>query len=261
MTSSSTSALLACLLLAGCAAAPPHASPAPPVDPPRPTGLELSGCTGWDAVSTPLPGAAAPGQAPPGWEPRTNAMPSVILTALACSRLALGPFERPVRLLLETHERATPPPACWGNLPYGIVASVWVDDVEVAGYLVDRLGLPAHATRFEEAPGPAPGLRTWTWGDPAARSSLTLDGQDAAAVGGPQRNLLWPRGDGIGRLTLALHADSPLESLPTTGTMQPPMLLAGSPGGAFTGTAYWYPHLTASGALALFKDRSCLEPA
>ncbi|MCA1818550.1 MAG: hypothetical protein LC620_00600, partial [Halobacteriales archaeon] len=99
-------------VLAGCAAPPAPAGP-PAAPTPAPARLELSDCSGWD-LSSPVPflGPTAPGEAPPGWEPDALAPSGVRVGAYCCHRLAVGPLERPVRLLFDAHDHATIPATC-----------------------------------------------------------------------------------------------------------------------------------------------------
>jgi hypothetical protein len=230
-----------------------------------PTLLLLSNCTGFSAYSPLAPGPLVPGSAPPGWEPGADASPvaNVKMAGQSCQRLALGAFERgPIHVLFDAHNHAAVPPACRAGLPpdseANVLASLWVDDAEVGAFLNRTYGLPVHVAPVAEAAqeaGPAV-LHAWSWGPAQARSDLTVP-----AAGATQRYqfndaLLWQRGAGIGRLSLAYDREAPATDQVAHGTLRPPMLL-GSPPGAFVGTAVWHPVSSAEGTFRLFGDLRC----
>ncbi|MFO1535470.1 MAG: hypothetical protein ABR586_07385 [Thermoplasmatota archaeon] len=251
-------------VLAGCAAPPAPAGP-PAAPTPAPARLELSDCSGWD-LSSPVPflGPTAPGEAPPGWEPDALAPSGVRVGAYGCHRLAVGPLERPVRLLFDAHDHATIPATCKApaNDPAEafVLHGLWSDDAEAARYLNATFGLPARPTPIAEQAqglGAAGRLHTWSWGDPQARSTLSV-----ADVGDPWSfsrhvRLFWPHGDGVGMLDLAYtYLDPSRLWRPAQGTLQPPMLLAG----AFAGPVAWQPSFAVAGSFTLYQDRACLKP-
>ncbi|HUR63962.1 MAG TPA: hypothetical protein VM241_05730 [Candidatus Thermoplasmatota archaeon] len=256
--------LLACLLLAGCAAAPPPGSGPATGAPPRPAGLELTGCTGWHGDTPSLPSPLVPGKAPPGWEPDPANPASVVMDGYACSRLSVGPFERPVRIVLDSHTNVNFPPSCnpkGGSTPMAVLGTLWVNDTAVARYLNQTYGLPARASPITDevqAVGPARAHR-WTWGTGHA-SALNVTEDGTGFVSYATERIFWERGGGVSVLDLALQHDAPPVQHPAVGTAQPPMLLAGGPGGAFLLTTSWYPAIALTGSLTLYHDRACSEP-
>lgn len=214
----------------------------------------------------PLPPVAAPGQAPPGWDP--GAEPAVVyMEGHACNRLAAGPLERPLRLVLDAHNRAEVPAGCHAdsdNAQLFVLHALWTDDAEAAGYLARTFGLPARPTPIApetQALGAAGRLHTWTWGDPQAPSTLRVEDPDLPWSLQRHLRLFWLHGDGLGMLDLdyTFH-DSPHAWRPAQGTLAPPMLLGGTAGGALLGTAGWLPSFAVTGTFTFYRDRACAEP-
>jgi hypothetical protein len=177
--------------------------------------------------------------------------------------MATGPFERgPVRLLFDAHSRAAVPAACWtGRGTFAdlrVLNSLWVDDPDIAAYLASAYGMPARFTAI--ADGVVDGaegvrLHTWTW----AGSSITLQEDGLLPEGRANASMLfWARGAGVGSLALSYErTGSAVTGRPVQGTMEPPMLMAGMPGGQFVGTALWYGAASVEGIVTLHGDGRC----
>lgn len=261
--------LLLAASLAACTEAPaPDAGEAvadggPALAGARPAALSLSGCSGWETHMEPLPAAAASWETPPGWEPPAGDLPKARMAGLECDRLGLGPFERPVRLVWDSHTHATFPDACHRAEVYemtSLVGTVWIDDAEVARFLNETYGLPARAATV--TPAMQGQTRTWTWGDAAGTSQVTFlpnplgEPQDVPIL------LLWEQAGRI--VSLGLQPDGrtgpvPTE-LPAFGTLAAPALLASMPGGAFASTAAWSSGFAAEGSFTFYRDLMCEEP-
>ncbi|MEA3190544.1 MAG: hypothetical protein QOD77_1126 [Thermoplasmata archaeon] len=254
-------------LAAGCLApggGPSAAPTAPPEGPARPApvpGLVLGDCVGWHAFAT-VPAPLHPGVRPDGWAPPAGADASVALLGLRCGRLALGPFERgPVWLLFESHTNAVVPAACAddreGATDLSVLASVWVDDAEVAGWLAAVHGMPAAAAVFTDAG------QAWSWGPAGAAPSelQVLDGSAAPRDAEHGERFFWANGTGLGQLELRHERTGPTVPLAAAGRMAPPMLLAQVADGRFAGPASWFPQDEASGAFQAYRDTLCLEAA
>jgi hypothetical protein len=262
--------LPALLLLASGLAACTEAPPAEGGDGlAPPAGLSLTGCSGFEAHLGPLPPAVAPGAAPPGWEPSAGNAPSVRMEGFACERIGLARFERPVRLVVDSHTRASIPDACHRSglrERTGVVGTLWVDDAEVARFLAEAYGLPARPAAIEAAarPGAAGTAHEWSWGDAEGLSQMTL----LDAGGGEEANvptlLLWSRGEGRGVASLGLVYEGRTAAgheLPAFGEASAPALLAALPGGGtFAALGTWSPAFSAEGTFVLYRDGMCEDP-
>lgn len=258
--------LLMCLSAAGCLGdPPPQPEGAPAGGTAVPASLHLSNCTGFQASTWPIPAALSPARPPQGWEGEpTHAL---FLLGFECGRLALGPFERPVRLLVEAHTDAVVPAGCarGARTQDLVLHAAWLDDAEVAAFLAQAYGLPAAAAAFEAGTVGQGGalLRTWRWAAPGhASSDLRVPDAGSQLPDFWANRLLWPRGEGLGTLTLSFDRtrasagdlQAPLQG---EGTMAEPMLMAGLPGGRFAGPTQTFPRMEADGAFSLFRDRAC----
>jgi hypothetical protein len=260
--------LLALLALAGCIgpdAAPAPAAPAQTASP-IPSELHLSKCEGWQSGSLPFPRSVGPGQGPPEWAPTDPALPtsSVLMVGYRCERISLGPFERgPLHLVLDVHDHADIPQACRDGSPTGAVAfvlsSLWVDDAEVAAVLNQTHGMPARLAEVQATQAGATAVRTWTWG-PKGQPPSTLtfaDGGDRQPTVPSNLLLLWQRGAGIGGLALFAQREATRVEPPAYGTLQPPMVLASLPLGAFAGTVKPVTTPAIDGSFHAFRDHAC----
>jgi hypothetical protein len=262
-------ALLAALVLlpalAGCMQAAPAAPPSGPSWPPG--RIELTQCTGFAGTSVPSPSAAAPGQAPVGWEPTNPAAPAwSAVGGLDCRRIRVGPYERgPVRIVWDGHTNANPPVRCTAQqapLTQSLVLNAFlVNDAQVAADLRDRYGMPALFADVQ-VQATAPLLQQeWTWappGQPASTLTVRSDGGNQSYEGADR--FWWPRGAGLGQLDVAYtRSGSQFSPLPSQGTMRPPMLLP-PPAGHFVGNLAHFPTLAGEGRVTLYTDFLCAHP-
>lgn len=234
--------------------------------------LQLDNCYGWQAVTTD-PGATAPGERPPGWNPAPSgtAFTGQEIQAYQCNRISLGAFERgPIHLMFEDHGNADFPPKCKENAPefpvFGIVTHIWIDDAEVAAYLRTEYGAPVLLGQFNETSQDAGTLtlRTWTWaveGGQPSKITVPDDKENQELIGLFSR-LFWANGTaGLVQLDLPPKDHGPAQPFPAYGTMQPPTEFAEDRAGVFAeATAKWYPERSAAGTFTLYSDLKCEHP-
>jgi hypothetical protein len=208
-------------------------------------------------------GDRAPGARPDGWPAAAGrAYTSVLVWALRCQRVSIGPFERgPVHLAFDAHDNARAPASCGGapDQVALVLGTFWTDDADLAAYLRDAYAVPAFVSPVREASTDLAGARwtEWSWGPDGAPSSLGLSWATQPASDTPGHlQAFWPAGAGVGRLDLDWSATAPNMPQPVRGAMRPPMLAAD-----FAGIGSWYDGYEASGTLARFRDPGCKEAA
>lgn len=251
-------------------------TPGGPLPIPMSRELQMTNCTSWYALAE-FPVGAGPGQTPPGWSPPS---PTSLVTTVAdfgyhCNRVSVGPYERgPVNLLFDTHNNASFPGNCTSNPQGGsgstsflVMAALFIDDSDIAGFLKSRYGIPAQVATFSMSDQPIGGatVHRWGWASPQGKpSSLTIyDDQKYATVTNTFDRFFWPRNDGIGVLEVDENGDGPAGPFygrAVNGTMQPPMLLSALPGGTYAGDGKWFPTFHSGAKFALYKDRLCQQP-
>lgn len=260
--------LLALLVLAsGCAGvtdANGGGTPAsvPPILVGGPGAFALSGCAGF-AITAPSQGVTGPADRPPGWPPASSGQPGIVAQALRCWRIATGPFERgPVHLVLEWHGDAEAPARCLegqlGPPVTHVLTTVLVDDAEVAAWLRSERGMPAFAANFTQEDGAGTVLHDWTWQQGAhSASQVRVQDDQADAPEASEDRLFWTVGEGLGSLDVSWKGSGSMAERPAQGILQPPLLLARLPGGAFAGTGEWFPSLDAQGSFTSYLDPQC----
>lgn len=242
---------------------------------PEPAGnttaeIILNDCTSWRIVRQ-FVGTPSPGSPPPGWQP---ADPSALITGIEvhgirCNRVSVGPFERPLQLVLEMHTNVTYPESCLeGADPFAVPAvlqSLWVDDPTVAQYFALTFGMPVHAATFTPMDTGAQGVAAYSvsWGESGQPASMMTTLDDTADVSGallPYR-LAWAIGNQVRFLDLTTSMDSPLmNQRASAGQFQEPMLLAAVDGGNYAGSGSWYTNYQAAATVHLFGDLFCKDP-
>jgi hypothetical protein len=277
------------VFLAGCAqhghtrpstesSSPPSISPSPsPSQSPIPapsnatqiSGIELSNCTAFDSSTGPFPRAIAPGQAPPGWEPKaaSSSMSYVFMLGYDCHRISVGPHERgPVRIIVDGHDNADTPTDCAANAPMGssriIISTLLISDRELASYLHTALGLPAINATIQNQTI-SNGASTWTWNVAGGSASKVMVVDNMVSASNDQSDrFYWQRGSGIGILDFKYTRQGPAyTNRAAYGNVQSPMLLASQPQGAFVASAAdFYPSLDGTGTLHLYSDNQCKQP-
>jgi hypothetical protein len=233
---------------------------------PVPGRLALSDCSGWSAGEA-VPAAATPGSRPAGWAASQAPIPGLRLEAFRCARVSVGPFERgPVHLLLDTHGNAEPPQACaQGATRAAVLALLWLDDAPIAAYLNATFGVPAQAgptTSVEETTAGAT-LHDWSWGPPgAAPSRLQVpDAGEPSPLPTTRERYFWPRGAGVAALELDVGGAASAATLPATGQLRPPMLMAQVAGGTYAGVSDTLAEGHADGRFLRYADAACEVPA
>ncbi|MCA1812272.1 MAG: hypothetical protein LC623_09735, partial [Halobacteriales archaeon] len=164
--------LVAVLLLSGCAASTPptdsptslpssstssSGQPRPPVVVENQTyarEVHWDDCQGWESGWKYGPAAPPGSHHNPKWsDPEVGLFVTVVTEAMDCQRVSWGPFERPVRMIWETHDWQEIPESCFSgpNEPNADVtvgralASFWVNDTQLADYLQQTYpGLPVY---------------------------------------------------------------------------------------------------------------------
>lgn len=253
----------------------PPATPAPPSPPAAPaaTSLRMSGCTGW-FVSPVVPGPRPSPRTPAGWEESPpQELATVHMLALDCARVGIGPFERPLRLLVEATSSFTAPAPCLASkatvpTAFFVANTVWLEDPEVAAHLAGAFALDAYVrplTVDAASVGGSGGAHalSWSWGlegEPESRVEL-LDGGPRAEHDVADLRLFWAAGGGVASLGIDFSVDSPaVAGLPARGAVQPPMLLHDG-GRPFTWPATRFSTGSAEGLFSLYEDLSCERPA
>jgi hypothetical protein len=150
---------------------------------------------------------------------------------LECNRLGWREFERPVSLLLDLHDRANPPEACYGDARIiWVINSVWLNDPEIASELAQRFQLPTRTATFSSKIASVGVGRemTWSWASNGQDSQLVLSVPDkelGSAARGHYR-YVWDHGAGISVMfwneTVQIAPHEPI----IRGILQPPMTTA-----------------------------------
>jgi hypothetical protein len=236
----------------------------------------LTNCTAWYALAR-FPAGTGPGEAPPGWGPPASTTPitSVATFGYHCNRISVGPYERgPVSLLLDTHNNAKFPTNCTsdpqggtGSTSFLVLASVLIDDPDVAAFLATAYGMPtqvAEVSTADQGAGDAV-AHQWTWrtGSGAASTITVYDEGAYATAANVYDRFFWPRHGGISVLEIqeqGVGPAGPVFNRAVTGVLQPPMLLAALPGGAYAGDGKWFPSFDGEGKFGFFEDAACIKP-
>ena len=242
----------------------------PPVSNLTTNRIELTHCTGFLAGTTAMPTQVTPGSVPPGWErDPTDPESYVIMSGYECDRVHVGPYERgPVRMVWDVTGNGNVPDSCFeksgGNPVEAVVNIILFDDEQIANYLHQSYGMPTGVAEIHvsQMPVGALVLRQWSWGVKGqSQSNLTVADDGSVAPRNWPDVLFWPHSQGVGKLVISYqrNAEAYTERM-GYGTLQPPMLLAQLPGGAFAGSATYFPSMAGMGNVTLFKDNQCKQP-
>ncbi|MES2154981.1 MAG: hypothetical protein V4510_07585 [bacterium] len=288
MNARSWSCIAACLLVAGCAVNRPgtvgsasgtsNLTSAPIPEPSltntsiwtaplQDSGIVFNGC---DQVETgmPYPGNTSPAHPPGNW---TGAVSSggagtdFYLWLVACQRVHIGPFERPLRMIIEHHDNMTTPSACrTGNWNYfSVLNAIYVDDDEVAAWMRREIGMPAHHAdiHHDVSPGKISKV-SWSWTPDGGQTSDTTLTQvnDHNASDGFTYRIVWVN---AGKLVMWHFTTTEEVAQPPPGIipghMRSPMLPA-KYGEFFPGLGQYESHIDYDGRLIRFNDEWCKEP-
>ncbi|MCA1810544.1 MAG: hypothetical protein LC623_00850 [Halobacteriales archaeon] len=288
-------ALLAVLLLSGCLAdnSPPTSEPTTtgsaslsgttsgnPTLPPGPSAKEVhwDACEGWETGWKYPPGHPPGAQHNPKWgDPETNLFATMLTFARDCQRVSWGPFERPVRMILETHDFQQVPLSCYtgDNAPDADVvvlkamSSLWVNDTQLADYLKQTYpGMPVYYSAIQTHAQPQGTLMAhqWTWGlSEQNQSELTVFDDQVAhnTVTLTLERMFWYDETGaVSFLDFDMVRQTPLfTNRVSYGKQYPPMLWGYGETPDYVSTGDWNPTSTITGKIAVFRDHECKQPA
>jgi hypothetical protein len=235
--------------------------------------IEWTDCQG-SLAQTGFVYGTQPGEHPPGWEPNPVNRPlvGVFMTFWDCARVHWGPFERPLRILFEGHGNFEPQSDCneyTGSNGFGLyrfgLASLWVNDTEVANWLKATYNLPIYSSPMNwthETVGPL-GTHTLTWGLAGQTQSFITFPLDTAQRDGfpePDWRFFWFNATNVSYLDLVLSYDEPgVFGRIGHGELYPPMLAAKYTN-QFADSANWFLNGTMSGTIHRFSDFECKHP-
>jgi hypothetical protein len=283
--------LFAALALAGCTTAKSKdtvthlgTSNSPPSSPtltttgtgPIATGypktVQWDSCKGWDTGFHYPPGKPPGATHDPNWtDPTVNVFTTVITRARDCDRVSWGPFERPVRMILEQHDFLQVPESCQpANNVTGFVgmtelSSLWVNDSALANFLKQTYpGMPVYYSPIDVSDQATGGLidHVWTWGLEAQNKSKLNTLEDSAPPGQSSDNyrLFWYSDTGVSFMDLTDVFSFPAETNRATyGTVYPPMLW-GHLATNYASYGDWEGKSTMSGTISVFHDHQCKQP-
>ncbi|MFA5943260.1 MAG: hypothetical protein WC876_02210 [Candidatus Thermoplasmatota archaeon] len=201
------------------------------------------------------------------------------MMAWECSRFSFGDIERgPIKFLIEFHNLLSVPEKCQateGPIFYWILASIWVDDPEVANLLRMAEGMNAYAATIDSSDASETGLptRTWTWSAGVQASSMQIVQETASLQRFPKAPSRWYWQNEVAGISFmdvtygALGAvgppnvDAPASSQRVmTGTMHPPMLMS-ELGPDYAGFGTMLEQGEFEGSMTRYRDMVCAESA
>ena len=214
------------------------------------------------------PGSPPRAQQDPTWDPPLPFVTYVWLLMIECERVSWGPFERPMRMVLEYHNDAQPPDSC--SPPPGqptngaMLAGLWVNDPAFADYVKANYdGIAVYYSDIQNNVS-TQGLAStfeWSWG-PADGPRTVVRDVDERANAAPDftENYRLYFFNATRGAVLDLHLNSPL-SPPYTdrldyGEIHQPMLAADF-SEQYVATGRWDESATMTGTLTFYKDHKC----
>lgn len=229
-----------------------------------PPSFSLVNCAGIKAAST-LPKTIAGAMPPVGWAESESQVVEAWVFVLDCARLSWGPFERPVRLLLEFHGNANVPVSCQrgGVESLDVLTQLWISDGELLPLFSQAFGFEARLAQID-AVGTNE-LRAWEFGLPNGEQSYLqsksrtsdLDAHDVTLG-----RVFWTNelgGISYSNLLSDLVYDSVGQPL-VTGNLEAPFLFSNSDFPVFVGLGDAYSEGTVEVALETFGDKTCEQP-
>jgi hypothetical protein len=216
------------------------------------------------------PGDSGPGSAPEGWDASVEG--GTIATTdyveiLRCQRLSWGGLERPITLLLESHNNFQGPPTCYGAGTTWILHRLWTDDTVLASAFA-AAGVPTIEGSFDFSftnVSNAAATLTWSWSaagtgvSELATNVLLTDPQDVPLD--QSRRYLVDQGTGIAIIDIEYSATVPTSPEQfVTGMLDPFTLHASTGVTQYFGQAdYWFDG-TGTGSIR-YGDYQCELPA
>ena len=234
------------------------------------SALRWNDCVGLGSLFT-GPAATAPtgSEVPPGWAQTTGDISSMQINTFHCNRVSIGPFERPVTGMTESHNKITVPPQCIAFNPdiidVDVLVALWVDDAQVAGYLHSTYGMPVRIAKFDYAADTTTPVeqRTWSWSsDNSTPSRLTMPFVPGSNTPGSfTLRMMWHNGTAVSALDYSevSTVQNNVDALASYGLLQPPMLYARTAPFPYVGRAdTWTGDIT--GTIYRFGDLECKKP-
>ena len=258
------------LMASGCATSTDNAAPPSQIATEFVIGnLEFDGCRG-SSTAFNYPPLIDPGEYPKAWGERDfiNVGSGYFFELFKCERIHVGPFERgPIHYMMESHDKMPFPPSrcrenATGNLY--IMHNFLIDDQELADYLANELGMPAHFGELDvmETPNPVGLDMTWRWTFPGGQTSTISTSAQGGMIGpitDTNDQTFWFNDTVLGVFdqTAVLNVQLLSAQQPAFGILYPPMLYAengmtpyAARGGIFEGGSISRP-------LKLFSDHLC----
>ncbi len=226
------------------ATTPPPQTPPPPAatpeTPPRLSAFILDQCAAWTGglyIHKDLHPALVPDE----WRlNNTFGLADIIYWVWDCHRFGGGELERPLRLVLEMHGRATPPELCTDpdDEYWWLIQRVWTDDAAAATYLQATMTLPievAPITIQRETRGFT--QATASWGKPDAISTLSWQWvEEPSDPAWFQWGFYWFTDGGVAHGVFGGRIETPHVRGPAvTGTVAPGLLYHAALGSHFAG--------------------------
>jgi hypothetical protein len=227
-------------------------------------GSSCSGVT----TGVSLPGAIAPGHAPPEWKPDPveGSISGLGVDLRNCHRLSVGPFERPAYFMLETHGTFSAPDNCTSGrpeiMPMAFISAIIVSDLEIAQVLNQSLHFPVTFGSISNSSSQllSAGEATWLW----ARTDYEPSSLTVFAVGNTtkalekQNRYFWDNGPGISYIDLTQRTIEPeVEAYATVGTMKAPMLFHEAFGENYVAPSNLIFDSEMTGTIHVFGDNQC----
>ncbi len=236
-----------------------------PAAPAMNSTVAANNCTKW-STNMAFPLTAGPGPAPASWEPEPQLFTQVWLAFFECQRVSVGLVERgPVRILMEGHNRISPPEKCTTTSPHWDVffwlTGIWTNDTAVTSAL-SSFEMPAHDAQFDRSDTPVADFTKTKWsfrpvgGAPTELEFISNSGD--SVVAGELERLFWETPPGVSVVTLEQTWRGPSTQVgTTTGVVGAPLILASTANGAFVGSAGKYTDWAFAGDVIRYGDLQC----
>lgn len=225
-------------------------------EPPR--AVSFSGCTGWQSGAYWV-GANPPPANPPSWGTDSPAGSRVVMEAWTCERIGIGPFERPVSMVLEYTDAFSPPAACRGTSANYSLISWAINDTELVDYFA-ALAAPAYHAQIIHSQQSLQAVETheWSWGPPGQTpSTMTIvDDDNQVLAARPTFRYFWATATGAAALEIDFQGNEPMFGERVAfGQLAPPMQLANTPLHAELGALYT--DTAGDGKIHYWSDLTC----
>lgn len=232
-----------------------------------PRNFDLTDCRRQDA-SFAWPAALAPGKTIPGWEGEgLGPEVDVHMVFMDCLRFGWGSFERPVKILYESHTKRVAPDQCnaYGSFDVSqVLHAFWVDDQALADSLAHAFGIPAAFANITVADQSIGGVFSKHWSvHPGTSPESSIDfwipngGDESTRFA---LRLAWWNGTVLGLLDWDEEAQYPYPGAGfAVAHVEPPMLQANGRAGDWPATTQWFTSASYAAKITLWKDTGCAE--